>query len=291
VRTSLSSKGDSIMSWTYSQDSAQPAFATAEGLRTLLNRLHDAGPGAWRKDPDAAALMEFATRRYGQLARKYELEPEDAAVAAFEVMLAASTRKAGDPWAVVTVAVRITLIAEHRAHGLLTSAERARRPQYSVFHDAERFSDRETDLADYHPAFRAAPPDEESFDASTTPPNRVLEVLDQTTRLLSLLNWPAAVAQSSVDYVTSRLSDAGDRTAAYELLRRDKTARALLDLPHESWIGLLRVILGHPSGTTANSRRGILVRLLVGDSLTDLLADDDVVLAIALANPVRQSVD
>ena len=35
----------------------QPAFATSEGLRVLLVRLHDAGPGAWRTDPEAAALM------------------------------------------------------------------------------------------------------------------------------------------------------------------------------------------------------------------------------------------
>lgn len=119
---------------------SEPAFASSEGLRVLLTRLHQAGPGAWRKDPDAAALMVFTANRYAALARKYELEPADAAVAAFEAMLNDSTRTANDPWAVVTVAVRVTLIAEHRAQGLLTSTDRARRPQYSMFHDADRKS-------------------------------------------------------------------------------------------------------------------------------------------------------
>src|SRR5690625_6827167 len=65
-----------------------------------------------------------------------------------------SARRAMDPWAVVTRAVQITCIAEDRAQGLLCSVHQARRPHVSVFHDAERFSDRENPLTDYHPAFQ-----------------------------------------------------------------------------------------------------------------------------------------
>lgn len=268
---------------TIEQDHDGPAFASSEGLRALLVRLHEAGPGAWRTDPEAAELMRFTACRYGALARKFDLEPEDAAVAAFEAMLNESTRTANDPWAVVTVAVRITLIAEQRAHGLLTSTERARRPQYSVFHDAERFSDRENELTEYHHAFQTLPSDE-SEAVESTDAGRAVEY---TITLMVLLGWDEDTARGGIEYVCSRLLDYGDRAAAYDGLRRDKSARALLDLPHASWIAMLRIVLGHPTATGANGRRGTLVRLLIGEGLTDLLSDDDLVLTVALANPER----
>ncbi|MBB1515869.1 hypothetical protein H5398_07785 [Tessaracoccus sp. MC1679] len=268
------------------QEPSGPAFADSEGLRAVLMRLHEAGPGAWRHDPEAAELMRFAADRYAALARKYDQEPADAAVAAFEAMRNTSTRSAADPWAVVTVAVRITLIAEHRAHGLLTSTDRARRPQYSVFHDAERFSDRESELTEYHPAFHVPP---HHHNGNGHQPDDVSEVdvwwvVEQTARLLVLLGWPAGTAWTLVEHVCARLADIGDRHNAYETLRRDKALRANLDLPHQSWIGLLRLTLGHPTGTGA-LRHGVLARLLVGDRLADLLDDDDLVLTAVAANP------
>lgn len=269
-----------------SRVSSGPAFADPEGLRATLTRLHEARPGAWRHDAEAAELMRFTADRYGALARKYGLEPADAAAAAFEAMLNDSTRTADDPWAVVTVAVRITLIAENRAQGLLTSTERARRPQYSAFHDAERFSDRENELIGYHPALRVCPDaDDEPASISDGEPGGVVWVVDDTVTLLTVLGWPVEVARTGVQYVAARLADIGDRAGAYETLRRDKSARALLDLPHEAWIGLLRIVLGHPSAPTMNARRGVLVRLLIGDTLSDLLTDDELVLAVATANP------
>jgi hypothetical protein len=169
------------------ETSTGPAFVDGEGLRALLVRLDRAGPGAWRHDREAAALMAFAADRYAGLARKYGQQPGDAAVAAFEAMQNDSTRTAGDPWAVVTVAVRITLIAEHRANGLLTSTDRARRARYSVFHDAERFSDRQVALADYHPALHAAA-DHDRHDG----PGDGVWVVEHTTRLLMWLGFPAS---------------------------------------------------------------------------------------------------
>ena len=35
-------------------------FDDSEALRALLTRLHEAGRGAWRHDPEAAALMELS---------------------------------------------------------------------------------------------------------------------------------------------------------------------------------------------------------------------------------------
>lgn len=251
----------------------EPAgFEDPEGLRVLLQRLHAAGAGAWRHDQEAAALMRFTTRRYARLAVKYDQSPEDAAVAAFEAMLNESTRTAIDPWAVVTWAVRITLIAEHRANGLLTSPTRARRPEYSLFHDAERFSDHDSDLTDFHPAFHIP-----AHDPHPAPPTRTGQAMTETVELLRLLGWDTATVTAALDYICTRLPDFGDRAGAYDALRRDKTARVLLDLPHDAWIGLLRVVLGHPTAPGAAGRRGVLARLLIGETLTDLLTDSRLV--------------
>ena len=100
---------------------ARHEFENPEGLRALLIRLHESGPGAWRHDREAAELMRFTAARYRRLARKYGLDAWEVASAAFEVMLAPSTRNAANPWAVVTHAVRITCLAETRAEGMLTS--------------------------------------------------------------------------------------------------------------------------------------------------------------------------
>ena len=97
--------------------------------------------------------MTYTMDKYAALAHKYGLEPADAAVAAFEVMRMRSTRVAEDPWAVVTHAVELTLIYESRADGLLCSTGQARKTAGLGYHDAERFSDRELRIADYHPAF------------------------------------------------------------------------------------------------------------------------------------------
>jgi hypothetical protein len=112
-------------------------FTRSEGLRALLNRLYEGGPGAWQSDPVAADLMAYSADKYGALARKHGLDPWEAASAAFDVMRTKAARTANDPWGVVTHAVRITCIAEERGQGLLCSVHQARRPHISAFHDAE----------------------------------------------------------------------------------------------------------------------------------------------------------
>jgi len=271
-----------------SENSAEPAFACSEGLRALLVRLDAAGPGAWRRDREAAELMRFAAERYAALARKHGLTAEDAAVAAFDAMLLTSTRTAHDPWAVVTVSVRATLIADERAGGMLTSTERARRPEYSVFHDAARFSDYESDLSDYHPAFRVpaadAATDREDDDVRATESRHAVE---GTVEFLAGLGWSPETVRTGLAYICSHLADHGDRASAYEGLRRDKTMRAQLDLPHESWIGLLRITLGHAASPTMRGRRGTLLRLVIGESLEELCADAELVRAAVMSEPRR----
>lgn len=269
-------------------------FESSEGLRALLARLHEAGPGGWRHDPAAADLMRFAAEKYAALARKHGQDPWVAAAAAFDAMRTPSARRADDPWAMVTRAVQITMISEERANGMLCSTHQARRPQYSVFHDAERFSDRENPLSDYHPAFRVDPfhdLDELGLDqspASGERPTGVQSAVEDTVALLTLLGWPGELARSGVEYVCARLAEAASRASAYEALRRDRHARALLDLPAVSWHALLRVVLGNPHPDLAHtaSGRGVLLRLLIGEPLRVLLADDDLVLTVGLSVPV-----
>lgn len=277
-----------------SRNDARPAedYRSSEGLRALLRRLHSAGRGAWEHDPVVAELMEFAAQKYAALAHKHRLDPWEAASAAFDVMRTKAARTADDPWAVITHAVRITCIAEERGQGLLCSTHQARRPRYSVFHDAERLSDRENVLSDYHPAFQVTDRHHDEDDA----PEAVQEGEQATTAtsavedaitLLTLLGWPAGTARACVEHVCVALTRVGNRHTAYETLRRDKHARALLDLPGRSWAVLLRALLGspHPALASTGAGRGVLLRLLIGETLPVLLRDDDLVLTLSLAVP------
>ncbi len=266
-------------------------FENSELLRVLLTRLNDDGPDAWRTDPEAAALMQHAAQKYAALARKHGLDPWEAATAAFEAMRTAAVRRADDPWAVITRAVQITCIAENRANGLLCSVHQARRPRYSSFHDAERFSDRENPLTDYHPAFRADPFTDDGDDADheteDTGSTGVESAVEDTIALLCWHGWEPEVARAAVECITARLAESVSRTGAYESLRRDRHARALLDIPAPSWYRLLRIILGSPDAHLAgtNAGRGVLLRLLIGDSLRHLIVDSELETAIKVAAP------
>lgn len=283
VASSTAPAAGTAMAWTAQRDDDTTTFRDSEGLRTLLRRLHAGGGSAWRTDREAAELMRFTAERYAALARKHGLDPWEAAAAAFDAMRAPSALRADDPWAIVTRAVQVTCIAEERAQGLLCSVHQARRPRLSGYHDAERFSDREHPLPDYHPAFRTHPV-EEVYDA---PPPGVESAVEDAIAFFTLLGWPPDRAQNGVEYVCSRLADAASRPSAYESLRRDYPARALLDIPQRAWIAMLRALLGcsDPQQAHTAAGRGILLRLIVGEPLRTLLHDDALVSDIAANVP------
>ena len=269
-------------------------FTTSEGVRALLNRLAEGGEDAWVHDPVARDLMEFAADKYRALARKHKLDTWEAVTAAFDAMQYRSTREANDPWAIITHAVRITCVYEERAQGLLCSVHQARRAHVSAFHDPERFSERDTALADYHPAFHTT--DMRPSDLEPEPRDGLGSAqacisagsaAEDAIAMLCLLDWPADTARAAVEHVCGALMKAGTRQSAYETLRRDRHARALLDLPRRSWSALLKALLGnpHPAYVATSSGRGILLRLLLGETLDLLLRDDDLILALALAAP------
>jgi hypothetical protein len=272
------------MEWITQREIGFQAFRDSEGLRTLLTRLQADGGLSWRTDPEASALMQFTAKRYAGLARKHRLDPWEAAAAAFDAMRAPSTLRADDPWAIVTRAVQVTCIAEERAQGLLCSVHQARRTRVSSYHDAERFSDREHALPDYHPAFSTNPVDV-AFEAQ--PLVEVEAAVEHAIVLFTLLGWPEERARGGVEYVCGRLADAPSRASAYETLRRDYAARALLDVPQRAWMAMLRALLGcgDPLQARTAAGRGILLRLLIGESLRALLADDDLVSDIVINAP------
>ncbi|UOQ61515.1 hypothetical protein MUN76_06005 [Leucobacter rhizosphaerae] len=264
---------------------ARRGFEHSEGLRALLIRLHEEGRWSWRYDPEVEALMRHAADKYAALARRHGLDPWEAAAAAFDAMRTGAVRRAEDPWAVITRAVKVTCIAEERANGLLCSVHQARRPKFSVFHDAERFSDRENPLTDYHPAFHTTAPDESDDDEEAVA--RVGAAVADAVLLFHLLGWPSETAQSGIELVVTRLTESNSRSQAFESLRRDYHARALLDLPVRSWLSMLRLLLGTPDPALAHTRaaRGLLHRLLSGEPVLALLADDAVATGIVLAAP------
>lgn len=269
-------------------------FEDPEGLRALLTRLHTQGRDAWRDDPEVAALMRHAAEKYAALARKHGLDPWEAATAAFDAMRNPSVRNADDPWAMVTHAVRVTCVAEERGQGLLCSVHQARRPQHSAFHDAERFSDRDNPMTDYHPALQTRPFDDDEPSPAAgadQEPTSVDSAVEDTIALFTLLGWPAATARAGVEHICARLTESPSRASAFEALRRDWHARALLDLPGTSWLAMLRVVLGNPDPDLAHTAvgRGVLLRLLVGEPLRSLLADDHLLAEVVLSAPSGRS--
>jgi hypothetical protein len=248
-----------------------PAFASSAGLRALLDRLYAAGDGAWRDDPDASALLAYTIDRYAPLARSWHRDPGEAASAAFMAMRHNGVRHATDPWAVVTRAVQVSLSAENHAERHLTSTEKARRTQHAE-QDAPLRSGELTDTLPF----------------STLGPERepgVEPVIADATGLLELLGWPETMTGAVVEYIAGRLADTGSIPAAYESLRRDAAIRAQLDLDRAAWIGLLGVLLGSRPQPGRPSRKGVLARLLLGETVRDLLDDNRLVRSVLACRP------
>lgn len=267
--------------------SVEHSFETPEGLRALLIRLHEAGPGAWRSDREAAELMRYTATRYRRLARKHGLDAWEIASAAFEVMLAPSTRNAGNPWAVVTRAVQITCGVETRAAGLLVSTGRVRHTdRIAGFHDAIRFAEREN-LADYHPAFAVNPATDGEDDPDDADRARVAAALSAIVELFASTGWDAVLVADCVEHAAYRLADLTSRANAVEVLRRDHAISVLFDIPPKSWAALLRIVLGHPDRKHAGTPTGdgILLRLLSGEPLDSLRCDSGLLAAIWAAKP------
>lgn len=269
----------------------RPGFATPEGLRHLLIRLQQTGPDAWAVNPEAASLLDFCAHRYGALARRYRQTSHDAAVAAFEILRAAATVRAADPWAVVTRAVQLTLQADERADALLCSTGTARRLMTSGQHDVVRIGEREDGERSWTERLdRLARVGDRPDDASTRPnpvggvaPGEVPIAVANIVELLVVLGWPRAVAANGLDYICSRVTLAGNPTTALAYLRRALTPLTLLDIPHRSWTALCRLVLG--TGDGPGRTASLLRRVLSGEPFSTLLTEQRLTDQILRARP------
>ena len=277
-------------------DSGGPAFESPEGLRALLIRLHKAGPGSWRHDKEAHELSSYIARKYSRLARKHGLNPWEAVTLAFEAMLQDSVRTAKNPWAAITTIVKLKCYYEERAQGLLCSVDDAS-VGAATFHDAERFADRDQSLLEYRAELRAAespllaaseasgpaPDDIESAQM----PSPVKAAISNAVTTFVLLGWPLSRAEDVIEYICLTLGRMGNRASAIEALRRDTHARAILDVGRKPWNAAVWVMLGTPNEAYSATKRGrgLLMRLVLGEPLEDVFADDALVRRIVKTAP------
>lgn len=220
-------------------------------------------------------MLAYTIERYAPLARSWHRDPGEAASAAFLAMIHDGVRRAADPWAVVTRAVQVSLSAENHAERHLTSTEKARRTQ----HADQDVPVRAGELTDTL-TFSTLGPDLGSDRETDTEP-----VIADAAALLALLGWPETVAGPVVQYIAGRLADAGSIPAAYETLRRDRAIRAQLDLDRAAWSGLLGVLLGARPQPGRPTRKGLLARLLLGESVRQLLDDTALVRVVLACRP------
>jgi hypothetical protein len=274
-----------------SPSSASPSAPThldAGELRWLVIRLMIGGPDAWRHDPEAADLLRFAIERYRDLAHRHHLPAEDAAVAAFEVLRTRTVLKAKDPWGVVTRAVQTALITEEVAQGLLCSTRRAKEPDAHRDAKAARVGAYETPIWEFHPSLRV-PSVHDLIDATPDEEQRVnaFHAADDVVSVFVFHGWPPHTARAGVEYICSRLTKMGDRDRAYECLRREPQAKALLDIDQPTWLTMLRVVLGNrdPDRRHTAEGRGLLLRRCLDEPVEDLVHDETVATALVAAAP------
>jgi hypothetical protein len=269
------------------QATGSPSYMTPEGLRALLVRLYIDGSDTWKSDREASDLLRHCGTKYRALARRYRQTEHDAMLAAFDVLRAEATIEADDPWAVVTHAVRLTLQANERADALLCSTSTARRIMADGDHDVLRFAEREdhTWQGELTPAHTGVATSGYGIPglAWRISPFEVRVCASNAVELLASLGWPRAVAELGIGYVCNRLALSGSTTTAFEYLRRDVVPPRLLDISHRAWVTLCRTLLGPDD--VPGAERGVLRRLLLGESVHGLLADNRLVATLVSARP------
>lgn len=248
---------------------AEPAFASPDGLRAVLVRLARRDAGGW-SSPVGTELLRFAQRRYAPLARSWGRPVEDVAAAAFEVMRLASTVRARDPWAVVTRAVELSLAADAHAERMLISPEHARRPDRRP----EVMPARTGEHTEALTALAPAPPPEPGAD----------RLVSTCTVVLAVAGWPVDLASDVTWWLADRIADLGSQASALDVLRRDALMPRRFGLTGEQWVTLLYLLIGTPT----SGDPGLIVRVLVGEPISLLLADAGLLEAAATACPALE---
>lgn len=242
-------------------------FTTSEGLRALLTELERDGGRGWRTNPAATALLLYAATKYLPIARTWHRDPDEVLSEAFLAMRSPSAHTATDPWAVITRAVELGVAAEVHGERLLTSADKARRPEHRPQEQPVRAGDYEEFF--YH--VLTAPT------SSPTTPVSVERVVRSASVFLVMTGWNPKLIEPAVEYICQRLTSLANTQSGLDVLRKDQAARLRLGFGPSEWTGLLRLLLGPRTKKPVDgedwSRLGIFARLLLGDTTDDLYAD------------------
>lgn len=240
--------------------SSEEVLSTPEGLRAALAVIDQLGPRGWDALPVARALLDLCQTRFAALSRTWGRPAEDATHAAWLAMRGRSIREAADPWAALSRAVRLSLQAETYAERLLTSSEKARRPAHRAVEAPVRAGEHQDALQ----AFGASP----NEPAADTGAERLVDV---TAAFLVVAGWPEATARCLAEYVTARVSDMRSQRSALDVLRRDEIGRLRFGLDQPRWNTLLGLLVGRDAHSQQPAEAGVLARILLGDTLADLL--------------------
>jgi hypothetical protein len=256
-----------------------PDFADSETLREVVADL--TATDTWAKSPVARELMLFTMRKYAPVAKGWHRDPADAAYAAFLAFRTPTTLTADDPWAVVTHAVRLSIAAEEHADRLMTSSEKARRPTKRPPSEPIRAGDYEEVLFDIRPR---------DMFSNADGNNDAAECVIRSACVFFVINgWPARTLEVAVEYICSRITSLSSRDSAMDVLTADTAMAYRLGYSNAVWATLLRLLIGMKSGRRPDGRIGILGRLLLGETVADLLQDEEVVRRAREAAPARSA--
>ena len=261
-------------------------LAGPEALRVLLFGLHG-DPGRWRTDPETQELLELCREKYAALARKHGQSADDAMRLAFELLHAAGTRWARDPWGSLTTAMRISLMTASFEEALMCGRDQASHLMKThTRRDVARIGEHEH-LARHVENLTALPQAATSTPAAARAYAAVEQMVDDAARVLTVCGWPRQVAGHAIGLVASRLIEAGDRHRAHEGLRHDHETPMLLGLAHRSWCVLVTALLGSPAVTLEHTAagHGLLRRLASGVTVDEVLCDDRLVAQLVDAAP------
>ncbi|WP_308465226.1 hypothetical protein [Rathayibacter soli] len=244
-----------------------PDFTDSEILRELITTL--TATDRWATSAVARELMLFAMHKYAPIAKAWHRDPADAGYAAFLAFRTPATLTADDPWAVVTHAVRLAIAADEHADRLMTSSDKARRPSKRPPLEPIRAGYYEEFLYDIH----RRDPFVESEDSN----DDVENVIRSACVFFVVTGSPARAIEAAVEYICNRISSLSSHDSAMDTLTVDTALAYRLGYSDTRWAALVRLLIGTKPTRRHDAGTGILGRVLLGDTVADLLQDADLV--------------
>lgn len=167
----------------------------------------------------------------------------------------------------MTRSVALSIAAETLAERFLTSQDKARRPKKRPDADPVRAGDYEDYLYDIHPHEHAGAPE-----------GGVDRVVRTTSIFLVLTGWGPRPVEQAVDYIAHRITGLRSRESAAETVTGDLHIATRLGYDLDAWRGLVKLTVGRRP-RSGEREMGLFARVLLGDDVSELLADEQLVAA------------